>query len=65
MNSQDNLITIDPDDRQQVVEIAKLLDVPPDQLRPLLITLRDRQIVARQIDIYWRRNPEPDPRRGR
>lgn len=61
MNRAD-VIVIDPEDRPQVVELASLLDIPVETLRPLLLQLRDRQIVAGRIDEYWRRNPEPKPR---
>jgi predicted transcriptional regulator len=61
MKSSD-LITIDPDDRNQVAEIAMYLDVDPNSIRPLLQQLRDRQLVAHRIEQYWRGNPEPRPR---
>lgn len=61
--NQPDVVVIDPDNRAQVAEIAALLDMPVDRLRPRLVELRDRQIVAGRIEEYWRNNPRPQPKR--
>lgn len=58
-------VVVDPDNRNQVHELATLLDLPDDRVQSSLRQLRDRQIVDGRIETYWRNNPQAQPRRTR